>query len=58
LKRQGNMKNTIIAYLIIFVGSIISSWIKDWVDIDDRLMTALGICIVLYALDVSGLLKA
>lgn len=52
------MKNTIIAYLIIFVGSIISSWIKDWVDIDDRLMTALGICIVLYALDVSGLLKA
>ena len=50
-------KHNIIAYLIIFIGSIISSWIKDWVDIDDRLMTALGICIVLYALDVSGLLK-
>jgi len=50
-------KHNIIAYLIIFIGSIISSWIKGWVDIDDRLMTALGICIVLYALDVSGLLK-
>jgi len=34
-----------------------SSWIKNWVDIDDRLMTALGICIVLYTLDVSDLLK-
>ena len=51
-------KHNIIAYLIIFIGSIISSWIKGWIDIDDRLMTALGICIVLYALDVSGLLKA
>jgi len=50
-------KHNIIAYLIIFIGSIISSWIKGWVDIDDRLMTALGICIVLYALDISGLLK-
>tara|TARA_B100001029_G_C15048023_1_gene448568 strand:- start:437 stop:598 length:162 start_codon:yes stop_codon:yes gene_type:complete len=50
-------KYNIIAYSIIFVGSIISSWIKDWVDIDDRLMTALGICIVLYVLDVLGLLK-
>ncbi len=50
-------KHNIIAYLIIFIGSIISSWIKGWVDIDDRLMTALGICIVLYALDVFGLLK-
>ena len=50
-------KHNIIAYLIIFIGSIISSWIKGWVDIDDRLMTALGICIVLYALDVSGKLK-
>ena len=50
-------KHNIIAYLIIFIGSIISSWSKGWVDIDDRLMTALGICIVLYALDVSGLLK-
>ena len=50
-------KHHIIAYLIIFIGSIISSWIKGWVDIDDRLMTALGICIVLYALDVFGLLK-
>ena len=50
-------KYNIIAYLIIFIGSIISSWIKGWVDIDDRLMTALGICIALYALDVSGLLK-
>ena len=44
-------KHNIIAYSIVFLGSIISSWIKDWVDIDDRLFTALGICIVLYALD-------
>ena len=50
-------RNNIIAYLIIFIGSIMSSWIKGWVDIEDRLITALGICIVLYALDVYGLLK-
>ena len=48
-------KHNIIAYLIIFIGSIISSWIKGWVDIDDRLMTALGICIVLYVLDVPSI---
>ena len=47
----------LIAYAIIFIGSIISSWIKDWIDIEDRLITAFGICAVLYALDSTDLLK-
>ena len=47
-------KHSIIASLIIFMGAIISSWIKGWIDIEDKLMTALGISIVFYILDATG----
>ena len=46
-------KHSIIASIIIFAGSIISSWITGWVDIADKLMTALGISIVFYILDTT-----
>ena len=47
-------KHSIIASIIIFAGAVISSWIKGWVDIEDKLMTALGVSIVFYILDATG----
>ena len=47
-------RHTIIAIVIIFLGSIISSWIGGWGDIVTQLMTALGISLVFYVLDVTG----
>ena len=36
------------------MGAIISSYIKGWIDIEDKLMTALGISLVFYILDATG----
>ena len=47
-------KHSIIASFIVFTGAIISSWITGWIDITDRLMTALGISLVFYILDATG----
>ena len=47
-------RHSVIASFIVFLGALISSWIADWVNTKDRLLTALGISIVFYILDVSG----
>ena len=47
-------KHSIIASIIVFLGALISSWIANWVNTEDRLMTALGISIVFFILDISG----
>tara|TARA_Y100001970_G_C13483698_1_gene485627 strand:+ start:108 stop:278 length:171 start_codon:yes stop_codon:yes gene_type:complete len=47
-------KHTIIASIVVFAGSIISSWITGWVDLGDKLKTAFGISLVFYMLDAFG----
>ena len=47
-------KHTIIASIVVFAGSIISSWITGWVDLGDKLQTAFGISLVFYMLDAFG----
>ena len=47
-------KHTIIASIVVFAGSIISSWISGWVDLGEKLKTAFGISLVFYMLDAFG----
>ena len=47
-------RHSVIASIIVFLGALISSWIANWVNTEDRLMTALGISIVFFILDISG----
>ena len=53
-KEEFMKRHSVIATIIVFLGALISSWIADWVNTEDRLITALGISIVFYILDVSG----